>query len=60
VRVAPRDPTVHYVRALLRGAAGDTSGAVASLRDVLRNAPPAELATRVRARLSALGQRPGP
>lgn len=60
VRAAPRDPSVHYVRALLRGAAGDTAGAVASLRDVLRNAPPAELAARARARLTAMGQRPAP
>ncbi|MFO0629092.1 MAG: hypothetical protein U0325_26185 [Polyangiales bacterium] len=60
VRVAPRDASVHYVRALLRGAAGDRAGAAAALRDVLRNAPPAALAERARARLTALGQRPAP
>lgn len=59
-RAAPRDASVHYVRALIRAATGDRVGASVSLREVLRLAPTGELAARARARLAALSQRSAP
>lgn len=59
-RAAPRDASVHYVRALIQAAGNDRPGAAASLREVLRLAPTGELATRARARLAALSGRRSP